>query len=813
MYSVYLVEANDYIKLEVEEVDFTTIFSVADVADISSRSDTISKTITFKGTKTNNQAFGSLFHLNQVTDFTLTNKLFFNYNPLRTVDCLIFEESILLFRGSLRVLQINCDKFGNISYETVVTGAFIDFKTQLNEKLLSDLNLNDLSHNFNIVNLTNSWSLQTERFENGAFATTPFSKGSGYVYPFIDYGYTCTGNTLNLTSTRYNYLNDKNLRPAVYVKEYFDRIFNSVTGTTFTYEVKGSPVLIDKFNSLIVPNNQEPFTNNSIGKYSKASTEAGRYYEKILSSTTETNGVAFGFNVTEFSIPLPALSWVDVQNNGVVMPDLFVYETTNYNGLPNTVIRLNRKIRTSMRVNIELSNIENLSTYDFDCTAILVARPYVNPTDSNYNDLTYNYANLNDQSANNSHVEGLDTFLLQNYSVISSKTLTFDIGERDYEQHTQFILKMWVKQNNPAITITTPQLHLTVDSAYINLPKDGYSSLNSDYNLGVAGDTSFDIMTPFAPVGIKQIDFVKSVINLFNFYVYSNLENPKHLIFQPYDDYYALTSPALLKNTALDWTDKIDYSQSFKIKTNVSLPKNYVFTYKDDSDFLNDDYKKSFTENYGTKSFSDSYGVIDTKKVELIFSATPLVQPAGNSKVFPMIVSGGLEPTTKKPVKSNIRILFYNGLKDSAEPWNIVKVYTGLNAASVNDTVYVGADMKYPQASHYYIPGSSTDNTATDSLLFSPPKKYWFNATQPFINANPVYDEYYINQTSDLTNPNMTIIEAEAYLNQVDIGNLNLRTPIFIDMGELGHAYFKVLEIQYISSNVTSLVTLQKIPI
>ncbi len=83
-------------------------------------------------------------------------------------------------------------------------------------------------------------------------------------------------------------------------------------------------------------------------------------------------------------------------------------------------------------------------------------------------------------------------------------------------------------------------------------------------------------------------------------------------------------SPQNIKTTSLNWTSRVDYNSGVKITSNLSIPKSYQFTFKDDTDFINIDYKKKYGEPYGTFKFNVAFGITDTKKVELIFSATPI---------------------------------------------------------------------------------------------------------------------------------------------------------------------------------------------
>ncbi|WP_322518618.1 hypothetical protein [Chitinophaga sancti] len=117
---------------------------------------------------------------------------------------------------------------------------------------------------------------QYERYNTttNTFYSTYYGLGSGYVYPFIDYGEKYTNNELNVD---YSNIKLQNFRPAIWVKEYFDRIFKFAG---YTYEIKGSADFINRFNSLLIPNSQEKLTvstKENRALYNKSTSQTGSY--------------------------------------------------------------------------------------------------------------------------------------------------------------------------------------------------------------------------------------------------------------------------------------------------------------------------------------------------------------------------------------------------------------------------------------------------------------------------------------------------------------------------------------------------------
>ena len=218
--------------------DISTEFTYAidDVSEFGSRNTSFSKTISIPGTATNNLVFGYIFELNNAnfTDNTLPN-VGYNYNVTKQANCKIFIDKVQIFKGTLRILEIVIDK-ETIEYQCSVFGELGGFINQLGNKRLEDLNFSAYNHTYSVANISNSW--------NNA-------GGSGYYYPLIDYGNVSTG-TYGVAKKDFQYTT---FRPALYVKEYIQKIFAD-TDYTFDCSFFNSAL----FNRLIVPHNQTTIT-------------------------------------------------------------------------------------------------------------------------------------------------------------------------------------------------------------------------------------------------------------------------------------------------------------------------------------------------------------------------------------------------------------------------------------------------------------------------------------------------------------------------------------------------------------------------
>jgi hypothetical protein len=222
--------------------DISTEFTYAidDVSEFGSRNTAFSKTISIPGTGLNNSIFGYIFELNNAnfTVDTLPN-VGYNYNVTKQANCKIFVEKVQIFKGTLRILEIVIDK-ETIEYQCCVVGELGGFINQLGNKRLEDLDFSAYNHTYSVANISSSW-------DNAG--------GSGYYYPLIDYGGVSIGNGGGGHGVAKKDFQYTTFRPALYVKEYMQKIF---AGTDYTFSCPFFNTAL--FNRLIIPNNQTNIT-------------------------------------------------------------------------------------------------------------------------------------------------------------------------------------------------------------------------------------------------------------------------------------------------------------------------------------------------------------------------------------------------------------------------------------------------------------------------------------------------------------------------------------------------------------------------
>jgi len=214
--------------------------------------------------------------------------------------------------------------------------------------------------------------------------------------------------------------------------------------------------------------------------------------------------------------------------------------------------------------------------------------------------------------------------------------------------------------------------------------------------------------------------------------------------------------------------------------TAVTNKQKYIYTYKQDADYYNKKYEASWLDVYGSRNvYLENDFNKDEHKTELIFSPTPMVGQLDNSRVVSTIID--VDATLQqKTIKSNIRILYYGGMKVSSNNW-IHEAIAG--------NVYWG---EYPYAGHFNNP-----YTPTIDINFGLPREIYYDNTYGTItitNAN-LYETYHRKELEQLTDKDSKIFTGYFLLNPVDIANLSFRPSYFFE-----NEYWNLHKVMYSSS-------------
>jgi len=192
-------------------------YRVADIADISKRGGSYSKTITVKGTKNNNQLFSQLYNIRS-SDFT------FNLNV--KYQAVVYCNGINIFEGYVQLDNIIKSPSNNawnedsiIGYNIILYNSAVDFFTTISDKYLTDIDFNLYPHNLVPADI---------------MATTGNTYLDTYKY-------------INLYNTNQDYT-VQDFWPAIFAVNYVDRIF-----TDAGYHYNNSSLHTGDFGKILIP--------------------------------------------------------------------------------------------------------------------------------------------------------------------------------------------------------------------------------------------------------------------------------------------------------------------------------------------------------------------------------------------------------------------------------------------------------------------------------------------------------------------------------------------------------------------------------
>jgi len=752
---VYINE--DWKLLDTMEESMSLNYSLADITDIGTRNSSFSKTITLPETINNRAAF------EYISDLSVDS--LFNQN--KKSPCKVIVDGLTVFSGNIQLKKVIPNYVGNDpKYEVVIYNDNDTFLVNIGEKYLGDLNISYLSHTWSYYNAQQSWYADWK---------------NGYYYPLIDYGTNYWESTIMANppyDSKSGGVQMSDFYPAVYAKTILNQIMRDA-GYNYKSNFFDSPY----FESLIIPfNNAEDlyqddsvYDNNFRVEYSSTpgyyeqNPVSGNQY-RINYSNELVNGnnvyqagptyayiqpttkyaVAFGAEFIANVLVGATLSQVGnfyTASNGTNLFDGEVFLTfrrDKWGGNGNIPINGG----TFSTINYVFESIAKWSWYQDTITA-----SYLYPeVDSSYPGLDWEFVfNSTTKQLTFSYSLNIQTDLLDNSTPDGQDFFAHQMlipGEK-----VDSIFKYVYNQNVPSwagflFPSTGGKLQISSESSFYNI-------ISSQLVPGGVMN-----MNAWLPKKFKQKDFIKGLISMFNLIIDIDPTNNKILIIEPWNDYYG-------SGDTQDWTSKIDLKSVEADFISDFQSKKNIFSYKDDSDYINKTYKDSTTETYGQEIFEfDNDFIKDEKRIETTFSPTPIISlnnPSNIEGTFP--ISRFSQTVTGGKQGVNLRILFANWipLQGNIAFWTLID--EDGNRQNQGDIPYAGhldnpysptEDLNYGQ-----VYTSSFNWTAVRKTLYY---KYWKD-----------YVELINSQTS-------RIVTADFYLTPTDIANFRFKNYILISI-------------------------------
>ena len=676
-----------------QDVAFPLNFSVGDIRDISKRSGTFSKTIVLAGTDNNNQLLNHYYDVNIEAG---------TFNVATLTKCQVVQNNVVILDNALlQLVNVNKQQLTDaheqiVNYEVIIKDTKAELFSTMNSAELNDLDFSDLDH------------YQTS---DGIVSTFNNTVTDGYKY------------VLPYSTTGSNNYHMRQMKPAIYAKTYFDRIFNTAG---FTYQ--WDDLSLARFDKLLIPYNGD---ENAVD---------WNDYKVTASNTFLTTKVQSLGSFATFSQLIN--NWTEITD-----PQSIFNPTTGYYTAPTDTDPLaSQSYEFVINITYEVK-FNNLGTNP--------VRPYV----LNSNTGLY-------QAQNRSftpYLKAVNPSLVGTNALLTPVNITSNlaVGTTTFGAYSNTVI------TSPSSYITTGNL-LSLRAGIISDWQTGFtywrdSSGNpaqvnvnvniTDIQMTITPNSNTPViggflnMDEYVPQKIKQSDFVKSIFLMYNLFADVDPSQPNNIILRHRDEYYD-------NGSQKDWTYKLakDREQNLEFLPDVSN-KRLILTYKQDTDDPNVLYKQSTDEIYGQQEYIfDSEYVRDVDTKELIFSPTPIAQtPFG--AIVPMI--NGQTP------KTNIRIL-YDGGQQPCGSWNLI-------ASGVTGTYGI---LEYPAITHF-----DSANTPSFDLNFGTCDYYYYNPAT--LTNNNLWNLYWRRTINQINVGKM--LTAYFYLNEGDINRLKLNDKIRID--------------------------------
>ena len=677
-----------------QDVQFPLNFSVGDIRDISKRSGTFSKTIVLAGTDNNNQLLNHYYDVNiSAGTFDIT----------KLTKCQVVQNNVVILDNALlQLVNVNKQQLTDaheqvVNYEVLIKDTKAELFTTMNSKELNDLDFSDLDH------------FQTSAGIVATFNNT-IADGYKYVLPYM--------------TTNTNNYHIRKMKPAIYAKLYFDRIFSNA-GYTYQWD----DIAQARFDKLLIPYNGD----ENVIDWNDFKVKAENDY--LTSFSQPSNGQFNPFNET-------INNWTEIEDP----QNIFNPFTGVYTAPTNTDPLASQSYEFIISVTYQLDFFNHSSN---------PVRPYV------FNSMTSSYEPQNQTFT--PYLKAINAAGVGTNANLSPYTITSDIPSGD----TLTTLYSNSVITSPSSYITAGQsLMLKVgvfsdwqngfsywrDSAG-NIAQVDVNVLITSITMEIVPNSNTAVisgflnMNEYVPQKIKQADFVKSIFQMYNLFADVDPAQPNNIILRHRDEYYD-------NGAQKDWTYKLakDREQNLEFLPDVTN-KRLILTYKQDEDEPNQLYYQSTDEIYGQQEYIfDSEYVRDIDTKELIFSPTPITKTSFGA-IVPMI--DGQAP------KTNIRIL-YDGGEQTCGLWNLV-------ANGTTGTFNIGT---YPAITHF-----DNANTPTFDINFGTCDFYYYNPAT--LTNNTLFNMYWRRTINQINVGKM--LTAFFNLNEGDIHSLKLNDKIRID--------------------------------
>ena len=548
-------------------------YSIGDVRDVTKRNIDYSKTIKLPSSKNNNKYFEMFFNVNIKSGA-------FNPNEKRFIS--VEENGSVVFEGYIQLMSVVIN--GDLSYyEAVVFSSFRNILDVIEGVNLNDLDFSEYNHiyeqnTFKLTCFSNRYNYVysdewTKSIGYGIY--TIASLGYGYVYPYISYDGTIQDFTPNYSEPQLF----PNAYPSFFVREYIDKIF-LLAG----FKVESKFFETEYFKSLILP-----FTNGEMG-FTDEDIEASEMLYENTSQVLYGTEPSYGESIYQISNPEKVKDAVPPLNNNNGISYSYTSGAKRINRIKGTlklVFDYYQYIPQASKITSDTFEEGNVQI------RVLVQGELVHTEDLiSISELPYSADDL----TNGNEFE---------------KEIDFEIPESVViNKGDEVIYLLYIKNEIYGWRLGAGQAYATTD-IYFN-DSSISSILSSDAVVSIGDYLSVNKAIP----KIKTTEFLKSIITMFNLYIYQ--KNEGTMMIETRDEFYN-------QGEILFYDDRLDKSKEIRIKTlSEESAKIYEYKYKDSNDYIVKEYKEDNDGNtYAEKRvITDNQFLTNTQGYTTTFAPT-----------------------------------------------------------------------------------------------------------------------------------------------------------------------------------------------
>ena len=575
-----------------DDISVPLTYAISDIKNPDSRNGSFSKSVTLPGSPIVDKLFNHIFDVNHsILNTTSTN---FNpdFNPNLKASIVVTVDTIEQFRGYMRMRSIdrNRQNLDQIMYKVELYGELGNLIQLMGDSKLSDLTFTEYNHVYNRTNQKASWTVNYLQ---------------GYYYPMIQYGET---DGLNWKV--------ENFYPAIYAKQYWDKMFAFI-GCFYS----GSFANASPFTKFVVP-----FTGESF-KLTQAQTAARKFSATRTTSVTATGATNFG---------------------SIAYPVVFDSEISDPNSQYNPA--------TGYFTCVDAGNYEFVFNGQYRWEAV----------GGDFNGITpFAWLNVMFFHQRGSVVTLLNGVAVHNdFQILLTGNITpwvaFNYTSDTIDLATGDLVYVKIAPVPPqAFAVSFPYLKFELDTG-----SDFYNTVNDP---AIFEGNTLD-MSGAIPDDIRMADFFLSIVKEFNLMIEPDRTMPNTYRIDTANDFYGTGS-------IRRWGYKLDESKQVELLPMGALDfRRLVLKRADSDDYYNKTYREEWGETYGMKKYDVTNDFLkNTSEFESIFTDTPLVGRNSDDRVYPAIftLDSSGNPST---ASSGIRLLYAGGAVNTSFAWNYVTV-------------------------------------------------------------------------------------------------------------------------------------------